>query len=588
MKTIYLIFDEVRIPAGSHVGMHLAKDIAYADATNFPYCVDATVPIFSNEDIILPAFITSNNDPLSPILVDSLGKSRLDIFNKVKEYFQIFEDLHFEIANNFPLNSWSVKNAAYIKIHNTYLEMSMFNLTDDKWKPLKKFICRGIDKVRGFILGFTGIGFCEGDARVIIHEIGHTLGLEHHGIITYGNEPTYPRGRPREILPYAGPNSDFWSPIMGQPTDAAVMSWSNGDYINSTETKILNDDEVIQDGIVNNDIKTILDKSPVKLIKVPPKDYVWETKYNNPNSSKNRSRKTRKLLRMLTKADGTHIGGMLGYPFDFDLYAILVRPGEFTAEAVPEYPEATSCSLEILACNCLFDLKKFGILETFFEDEFGGAYINGSTLHQKDSSLDPLDFQCVYVEHNSREESKYIYQRNTQEFEPDEGPFTGFSSINMYETSLIILKVSGGYKNVDKNTKQPNVPDKGISQYGALGKYTLKLSKPSENTSQIAGKPDGNFPLSIGSCETYQVCSQTQYSLFPDYTVLNPDTKGLHTLDLEVLINGKVQTKSFLVYGEPKNRRDRLPENGVFLDVIIDGECKKQEFVVGLKNSDFL
>lgn len=585
MKTIYLIFDEITIPVSSHVGQIVVNYINSADIKDFPICAQLKIGVPFTEDIILPAFITTDPDPLNPILIKSPGLSRLDIFNSVQEHFQIFKDLRFEIANNFPLNPWNVQNAGYLKIHNTYEEMTLFNLTDDKWKPAKRFICNGRGKILGFVIGDTGIGFSVANPDAIIHEAGHLLGLDHIGYHRYARE-TSPRGRRRETFELVGPNSDNWVPIMGHSHLGGVFSWSNGDYIDAARS---GPEEFSNNGVIENDVKKIIETNPVKLIKNPPKDYVWTTKYNNPNSSKNRSRKTRKTLRVLKKTDGTNLGGMLGYPFDFDLYAILVRPGEFTAKAVPEYPEATSCSLEILACDCLLDFKKYRILENWIEQDFGGIYRERAI---KDDNWTPLvnggTLSLAYVEHNSREESKYIYQRNMQEFGLFESPYTGFSSITMHETSLIILKVSGGYKNVDRNTKQPNVINKGISQYGALGKYTLKLSKPSESNSGIIGRQDSaRGTLSIGSCETYTSCSQS-FSLFSDYDVLLPDPKGIHTLDLEVITNGRVQTKSFLVYGEPKNRRDRLPEHGVFLDVIIDGECKKQEFVVGLRNPDFL
>jgi len=61
-------------------------------------------------------------------------------------------------------------------------------------------------------------------AMVIIHEIGHTLGLSHDGVLAHDNlaEQDYSGGY--------GSGAESWGPYMGAPYGKAIRQWSAGEY----------------------------------------------------------------------------------------------------------------------------------------------------------------------------------------------------------------------------------------------------------------------------------------------------------------------------------------------------------------------
>jgi hypothetical protein len=71
-------------------------------------------------------------------------------------------------------------------------------------------------------------------AQTISHEVGHTFGLEHDGLLGQPQQTEYHRG------------NGTWGPIMGAPFGLNVVSWSDGAYEGATNTnqddiKIIND-----------------------------------------------------------------------------------------------------------------------------------------------------------------------------------------------------------------------------------------------------------------------------------------------------------------------------------------------------------
>lgn len=70
-------------------------------------------------------------------------------------------------------------------------------------------------------------------ADTIAHEVGHTLGLRHHGTVTGRVSP--------ELEYYPGHGGGLtvptsWGPIMGAPFSVSLTQWSRGEYFNANNT----------------------------------------------------------------------------------------------------------------------------------------------------------------------------------------------------------------------------------------------------------------------------------------------------------------------------------------------------------------
>jgi len=67
---------------------------------------------------------------------------------------------------------------------------------------------------------------------VASHEVGHTLGLEHHGVSSTGDPLVFPGNGPvsSEYYPGHGTGSTSWGPVMGNPFTQQVTQWGHGEY----------------------------------------------------------------------------------------------------------------------------------------------------------------------------------------------------------------------------------------------------------------------------------------------------------------------------------------------------------------------
>ncbi len=64
----------------------------------------------------------------------------------------------------------------------------------------------------------------ESGAAVIVHEVGHTLGLGHDGVVANGGNPA------REYLGGEGTTNEAWAPWMGAAYVIPMKQWSKGEY----------------------------------------------------------------------------------------------------------------------------------------------------------------------------------------------------------------------------------------------------------------------------------------------------------------------------------------------------------------------
>ncbi|MFM7035455.1 MAG: Calx-beta domain-containing protein [Planctomycetia bacterium] len=69
---------------------------------------------------------------------------------------------------------------------------------------------------------------------VVTHEVGHTLGLDHHGFSSTGDPTVPPIDGDGDYYPGHGAAGTSWGPIMGAPYGRGVTQWSHGEYASAS------------------------------------------------------------------------------------------------------------------------------------------------------------------------------------------------------------------------------------------------------------------------------------------------------------------------------------------------------------------
>lgn len=539
---LYLIFNEIVISENSKVNLliHMSKERRHADGS------DNRIPPTENQ-------YYDPDTHTAPLVFPAATIDKEAVLENTRKLFEIF-DINIQEATTLP-DSWP-GNDYYMKIQPFIVKKSdEFNSLAPKYYPYKRFSwLRGRE---GAYINFRFALFTEVNRNTVetaytcAHEAGHLFGLGHQGDVRA------PVELKQKDLSYYGPRHNSWAPIMGDYY-GKFAQWSNSDYFPSSRNQ--------------NDINIM--RGYMDLKKEPPKDYEWKTgRRSKPSalpSKRGNSKKTRKHIRYLTENDGTVIEGILGYPFDFDLYAILVRPGQFYAKVAPLNPViTTACSLEIMYCDCQLDLKKYGITKVSYGD-FGEVWWPG------DSSV-PDDRYENYDKIFMDNAEKFVQVKGSNEF------VSSYVLEPFDSTTLIILKVAGGWRDPVNEDKQPTTDDIGISQYGALGRYKLQISLPS--------LIPNNSLTKLEICESFWTCNG-EVTLLTTSSSFGGKEDGLHALKQKIITNGEIEEKNFLVYGQPIDINAPNPTfpdgstKGIYLPVIIDGECKKQEFIVGMSRPE--
>lgn len=398
-----------------------------------------------------------------------------------------------------------------------------------------------------------------GDERIgdtVAHEVGHRFELEHDSAILGGQKFEY----------YDGWNHSFkWAPIMGaQPLYRAPISltqWSEGEYIGATN----NENDIIKLG---NNISYIK-KPKNSLSKVSQNDFENFERFSNGEcwdkiSSDGYNVRTINRSDVKTNADNKKvIEGMIGFPGDFEILKMVLPKGDysFTIDSITKSNQGSMLDpeIQILNCNCQRSKEKHPV---------GCNSSNLPTIYPENVSN---KVQCISFT-NCLSDS-YTTSKKTPS--NSDGFSIVTASLQLNYTSIVYLLIKGG---------QETPMDEGWSNYSSIGKYFLEIKKDGSNS------PDsflGSEILPKCRCEEFDFCKNNSTEKVLLYVQDQGDEIGTtnkteaHIEEFSSVIDGEAKTKKFLVYGEPIPVDAQEDPNKFYLNVVIDGQCKKQEFVVG-------
>lgn len=360
-------------------------------------------------------------------------------------------------------------------------------------------------------------------------------------------------------------NKDMALPFVESKSQGTIQQWSKGEYKGATS-------QIDDINILGNTFEWI--KKPLNG-KNPP----------SYKKSVDGIRKARTILKddfkILTDNVYQNIGGfsdfvktiegVIGYSYDFDILKILLKKGRY--KFVIETPNTShlDAKIEILNCSCEEKSKSKPNCNKKVGDVFP-------------KNIDDR-FTCI------KYKDQDIYEAGFLEFE--EFSSRGYAAVvNLEYSTVIYLKISGN----KKPDVEPPDPDSGYTPYGSIGKYFLQIFHDGGISQSFA---DGNAEFLLNTtlppearCERVNVCINNSFEeldLFVQDTHMKANgnnTTGLHTLKLSTIVDGKIKSNNFLVYGQPIDK-DATEEPGkLYLKVLIDGVCKKQEFIVGLNKNE--
>jgi len=404
-------------------------------------------------------------------------------------------------------------------------------------------------------------------ARTIAHEVGHKFRLLHDGEL------------PNTVY-YEGHKD--WGPIMGYAKDNKKLAqWSRGEYAAAVHFGAFGNLSAML-GNLQNDLVII--GSDLGFIK-SPKESISKTEVRAKDYEKYETRANQNLCweymdnlgvytRVLSQEDVMsfnglrRIEGMIGFPGDFEILKILLPKGtyKFTIDPVFHNPESMlDIDMSILNCHCHRPKEKYPV------------NCNSEDLPTRyPTDLSSENFQCISF-NNCLEESKYDNFLITT---PDNNSFTGITiTSTLSYTQIVYLLIAGD--------KQTPIPD-GWSVYSSVGKYYLEIVKDGVNNPDVFLQQPSTAPLPVCNCEEFSICNGTDgkvvlFTQEDEEDVGTENIAGAHIREYQVVVNGQLQTKKFLVYGPPLDLNTDCPDGKFCLPVYdpIEQTCVKQEFVVG-------
>jgi hypothetical protein len=266
---------------------------------------------------------------------------------------------------------------------------------------------------------------------------------------------------------------------------------------------------------------------------------------------------------------------MIGYERDYDIVKVLLTKGFYTFKVEP-VSEAGMLKPRLEVLYCQADIK---ILSERYEEEFPDIWIpdKNSISAKKNKNV----FHKVLIE-NDEEKNVYKVGTNYQTGGPDlTSTFSNGLSLSVENLTLVYLKILGNWGDpVDATTKKPTDEYAGHSNYGSIGKYKLIMSRPSAIIESSYSLPYGRFEefTYCGSSDTVWLLVQDS----SDSSQGDPSKENMWVLELDTIENGETKKKKFIVFGKSLNIDAEEKPGKFYLNVPINGECKKQEFIVGM------
>ena len=414
-------------------------------------------------------------------------------------------------------------------------------------------------------------------ARTIAHEIGHHFGLDHDGQLP--NQEYY-MGHPG------------WVPIMGidDPDNIEPLcQWSKLEYAAADHVYPGRPfgGQRLPFGLAGKQDDLIIIGDRLGFIK-SPKESISKTEVRAKDYEKYETRANQNLCweymgnlgvytRVLSQEDVMsfnglrRIEGMIGFPGDFEILKILLPKGtyQFTIDPVFQNPESMlDIDMSILNCHCHRPKEKYPV------------NCNSEDLPTRyPTDLSSENFQCISF-NNCLEESKYDNFLITT---PDSNGFTGLTmTLTLSYTQIVYLSIAG-HKQLSAYAGLGFLD--GWSVYSSVGKYYLEIVKDGVNNPDVFLQQPSTAPLPVCNCEEFETC-HGKVVLFTQEDGENQGTEnmaGAHIRQYQVVVNGQLQTKKFLVYGPPLDLNTDCPDGKFCLPVYdtIGQACVKQEFVVG-------
>jgi len=609
VTSIYLVFDEIEI-SKSHL---LYKNWAQGESHKISRHENGA----DNRD---PSQVggwldpNTNDDPLIIPAYDhelGVGKSadRQIILQNVKKYFEVF-DVNVEISNTIPEDYPAV--ARYVKLlppglrpvwfvpldvrpsitvgNLTHPRTINFNNLPDKFRAYKRLVWN--QEINGNTMF---------DCAITWHNfawVGHSAIADSQSDLDAAKPGTrtkllyiFIQGDDRSLLDeYYNVNNirTDWSPIMGKAEEVNLSQWSNTDYQHAIVSYYYGDPRSqATPGALSRKRRTfpyvnemlLMINNGMKLKKHPGNNFKATPAGPFRGASKINTTKDNLFARYMTSSDSRNVIGMIGYEKDYDIIKILLPKGTYTFEVEPYNVGSENVSmlkprLEILYCQA--ELKPPSFVS---EDLLPDIWIpeEGTIAAKQNKNI----FHKVVIENNKEKNVHSIgtTSSKTSTANPSNYILTYSSSLDLTlsQLTLVYVKILGNWEDpVDPGSKKPTRTDIGHSHYGSIGKYKFKLSK----TSLIQ---DGNYSIPYGHFEKFETCYGEVWLLVSDGVTMGDPTKNnMWVLKLPCVVNAQIVTRSFIVYGQPLPLDTRNVDGKFYLEVEINGECKKQEFIVGM------